>query len=155
MPESKLRWRDARHLILLGLVFLGGVIAFLVIRELLVPKGFGAQGHFRAGAIDDIRMRPVAFAGQGACADCHDSVVTTRNSGKHKGLACEGCHGPQARHAADPTAVKPERPRAPALCVRCHERQAGRPKDFPQVVSAEHSGGQVCTACHQPHNPKP
>jgi hypothetical protein len=39
------------------------------------------------------------------------------------------------------------------LCRRCHEKDAAKPAGFPQVVTAEHSGGALCTACHLPHNP--
>ena len=62
-------------------------------------------------------------------------------------------HGPQARHARDPD-VKPVLPSTPALCVQCHEASGAKPKKFPQVLSAEHSGGMDCKMCHQPHKPK-
>jgi len=39
------------------------------------------------------------------------------------------------------------------MCWRCHEKAAAKPKDFPQVITAEHSGGVACNSCHQPHNP--
>jgi hypothetical protein len=156
MPmEPKWTWRNIRHLIPLGLVFLGGTAGFLVLRGAMVPDGFGALGHFRAGAIGEVRMQPVAFAGQAACAECHPSEAETRNSGKHKTLACEGCHGPLARHAADPAAVQPPKPDTASLCVRCHERDGARPPSFPQVIAAEHSGGEACATCHKAHNPKP
>jgi protein-arginine kinase activator protein McsA len=39
------------------------------------------------------------------------------------------------------------------LCARCHAKDTAKPKTFPQVITAEHSGGVVCNTCHQPHNP--
>jgi len=71
-------------------------------------------------------------------------------------VACETCHGPLAKHAKadDPSAIKPALPTVATLCVRCHEKDTTKPKTFPQVVSAEHSGGMACNECHKPHNPK-
>ena len=42
---------------------------------------------------------------------------------------------------------------AAVLCVRCHQANIAKPKQFPQVVAAEHSGGAACDMCHQPHSP--
>jgi protein-arginine kinase activator protein McsA len=47
----------------------------------------------------------------------------------------------------------PKLPEVANLCRRCHERDAAKPKNFPQVATAEHSGGMACNNCHQPHNP--
>ena len=147
--------RDAGHLVRLVVVLLAGVLLFLILRNALVPPGFGQYGHYRPGALEDNRNRPVKFAGQTACAMCHDEVVQLRKTGKHAGVSCEACHGPQFQHTEDPTAHKPPRPQVAALCVRCHEADAAKPKRFPQVVSKEHSGGEPCGTCHKPHNPKP
>jgi hypothetical protein len=69
-------------------------------------------------------------------------------------VACEACHGPLARHAADPLSLKPARPDPIALCGRCHEADPAKPKNFPQVATKDHSGGEACGSCHQPHRPK-
>jgi nitrate/TMAO reductase-like tetraheme cytochrome c subunit len=57
-----------------------------------------------------------------------------------------------AAHANDPS-IKPKLPEVADLCRRCHEKDAAKPGWFPQVATAEHSGGMKCTDCHQPHNP--
>ena len=59
------------------------------------------------------------------------------------------------RHSGTPKRgdAKPARPVVAKLCRRCHEADAAKPKKFPQVVLAEHGGGEVCNACHQPHKP--
>ena len=148
--------RDSGHLIRPALVLLAGLGLFMVIRGAVVPTGFGQYGHYRPGALAAIRQHPVAYAGQGACVECHDEEGKTRASGKHAHVACETCHGPLAKHARadDPTANLPKLPTVATLCVRCHEKDTAKPKTFPQVVSVEHSGGAACNECHKPHNPQ-
>lgn len=148
--------RDAGHLIRPLVIFAAGTLLFVAVRQVIIPKDFGLYGHFRPGAMDDNRKHPIRFAGQEVCAGCHDEVVAKRKTGKHAGVACEACHGPQAKHANadDPKAAKPALPDTAVLCARCHEANVAKPKGFPQVVSKTHSGGSPCNACHQAHAPK-
>jgi len=145
--------RDWEHLIRPALVLLAGVALFLLVRHAIVPKAFGQYGHYRPGALDLIREHPIAYAGQDTCVMCHDDEAKLHAAGKHAHVACEACHGPLALHASDPTAHVPQLPDVANLCRRCHERDAAKPKNFPQVATAEHSGGAACNTCHQPHNP--
>jgi hypothetical protein len=126
---------------------------FLVVRAAVMPRDFGKYGHYRAGALDLVRSHPIAYAGQDTCVMCHDDQAKARASGKHAHVACEACHGPLAKHAGDPEANVPKLPEVANLCRRCHEKDAAKPQGFPQVATAEHSGGVACNACHQPHNP--
>ena len=146
-------FRDSGHLIRPALVILAGLAAFIVLRQAVIPKAFGQYGHYRPGALELVRQRPIAYAGQQQCALCHDDQAKVRAEGKHANVACEACHGPLAKHADDPGALIPKLPDVATLCVRCHEKNAAKPTGFPQVVSAEHSGGMVCNTCHKPHNP--
>jgi len=127
----------------------------MVIRSAFIPKAFGKYGHYDAAALDVLRQRPMAYAGQDQCVMCHDDQAKVRAAGKHAHVACEACHGPQAAHALadDPSAHKPQLPDVANLCRRCHEKDAAKPRTFPQVATAEHSGGAACNSCHQPHNP--
>jgi len=145
--------RSTEHLIRVVVILALGVAAFLLIRQVVIPPDFGKYGHFRPAAMDDIRARPIKFAGHAVCEACHSDVAETKSKGKHAGVACEACHGPWANHAGDPASVAPKLPDPAVLCVRCHEASSSKPKAFPQVVSAEHSGGLPCNTCHQPHNP--
>ena len=144
---------DSAHLIRPALVLLAALAIFLVVRSAIIPKAFGKYGHYRPGALELVRSHPIAFAGQDTCVMCHDEQATARAAGKHAHVACEACHGPLAQHADDPTAHVPKLPDVADLCRRCHEKDAAKPANFPQVATAEHSGGMACNSCHQPHNP--
>jgi hypothetical protein len=146
-------FRDSGHLIRPAILLLAGIGIFLIIRALIIPKDFGQYGHYRPAALEEIRQRPISYAGQDQCVICHDDEARTRAAGKHAHVACEACHGPLAKHAGDPVANVPKLPDVASLCRRCHEKDAAKPLAFPQVVAAEHSGGMLCNSCHQPHNP--
>jgi hypothetical protein len=145
--------KDAGHLIRPAAVLLAGLLLFIVVRAAVLPKDFGKLGHYRPGAIEVARSKPIHYAGQDACVACHDTQAASRAAGKHAKVSCEICHGPLAKHADDPSALKPALPNVANLCARCHEKDAAKPKAFPQVVTAEHSGGAACNECHKPHNP--
>jgi Cytochrome c554 and c-prime len=147
-------FKDVEHLIRLAAVMLIALVGFVILRAAVVPKSFGQYGHYRGDAIAELAARPIVHAGHEACENCHTEIVDQKKLGKHAGLHCEVCHGPQAKHADDPASVKPPKPNTAVICARCHEASAAKPKSFPQVVSADHSGGLTCGTCHQPHRPK-
>jgi hypothetical protein len=147
-------YKDAGHLFRMAAVFAAGLTLFLIARSLFVPKTFGQYGHYRAAALAEIAAKPVMFAGHGACESCHTNVFDVKSKGVHARVACESCHGPLAKHADDPTSLQPPKIDVAGLCVRCHEANLAKPKTFPQVVSADHSGGVICDTCHKPHSPK-
>jgi len=146
-------WKDAAHLIRLVVLLAIGVSAFLLIRAAVVPAGFGQYGHFRAGALEEVRAKAIVFAGRNACESCHPEQVEAKQKGKHAVMSCEACHGPQAKHADDPS-LTPKLPDVTGLCIRCHEASSARPKKFPQVIAKEHAGAEACNSCHKPHTPK-
>jgi hypothetical protein len=148
-------FRNTGHLIRPAVVLLAGLGLFLAVRTALIPKAFGRYGHYSPAALDAIRQRPLVYAGQEACVLCHLGEGQERATGKHAHVACEACHGPLAghAHADDPSAREPALPDVANLCRRCHEKDAAKPAGFPQVATAEHSGGVACNSCHKPHNP--
>ncbi len=146
--------RDREHLIRVAGLFVGGLLAFLFLRALFIPTGFGVYGHFRAGALPDNRARPVAYAGRATCEGCHTDVADARKGSKHQAISCESCHGPLAAHAEDPGAVKPNRPDPRQTCLVCHTANVAKPAAFPQVNPREHAESGACVACHQAHRPE-
>lgn len=149
----KERFKDHVHLIRMGLLFAGGLVVFLVVREVLVPADFGVFGHFRASALVDARSVPLQHAGRDACGECHEEVVEARAGSGHQQVGCEACHGPLAAHAGDPSQVQPELPGA-STCLLCHLPNVAKPAGFPQVDPEEHAGSEACTECHLPHHPE-
>lgn len=147
-------FKDTEHLIRLAAVMGIALVAFVLLRAAVVPKSFGEYGHYRGDAIAEIAARPIAHAGHEVCEACHSDVTDQKKLGKHVVVSCEACHGAQARHADDPSSIKPPKLDTAVICARCHEANSAKPKTFPQVVTADHSGGLACDTCHQPHRPK-
>ena len=141
------------HLLRVAGLFVAGVLAFLALQAWLVPQGFGVYGHYRAGALEENRVRPITFAGRAACVECHSDVPDAMRGGRHEAVRCEACHGPLAAHAADPAEKGAVRPDSQVLCGRCHAANVARPATFPQVKLVEHAGGEDCTTCHVAHSP--
>lgn len=145
-------FKDSGHLFRFAGLFVVAFLVFWGIRGYVIPRTFGQYGHYRAAAIGEIAQHPLHYAGHEACETCHSDIATTKNAGKHAHVNCEACHGPQAKHADDPS-VTPAKLDTAVLCVRCHAASAARPKNFPQVDAADHSNGVPCETCHQPHSP--
>jgi len=147
------KFKDAEHLVRLAGAFAIVLVVFLLVRAHFIPKSFGQYGHYRGDALSELSSKPVSFAGHQTCEECHSDVLEVKKAGKHAGVNCEACHGALAKHAEDPGSVVPQLPDTAVLCARCHEENIAKPKTFPQVVSKEHSGGEVCKTCHVPHSP--
>ena len=150
----KPRSGEYAHLIRMAGLFAIGITAFLLLRWMMVPADFGLWGHYRAGAVKDDMERPVKFAGQAVCVECHTEVAELRAKGKHAKVSCESCHGALAAHAQNPDGVKPTRPDPRKTCIICHTASISKPTSFPQVVPAEHAPEGSCADCHVVHNPK-
>jgi len=133
------------------LLLVGIVSSYCVARAFLTPRTFGQYGWFRGAAIDELRARPLAFAGRKSCEECHDDEVKRLAKFSHKNLSCETCHGPRWENAQNPD-VKVE-VISFASCLRCHEANPSRPKTHKQIVPKDHYTGSKCIECHQPHAP--
>jgi hypothetical protein len=130
-------------------------VVFLIARAVFTPTGFGVYGHYRSGALGEIRARGIMFAGRAACVECHEEINTKKKAGKHAGLGCEACHGPLQAHVADAATVVPQKPDAKTLCIVCHMENLAKPKNFPQINPKDHAGDDNCIKCHDPHAPLP
>jgi hypothetical protein len=172
------RFQHARHVFRVAAVLAAGFVVFLIARSALIPSDFGVLGYYRAGALDDIKALPIAYAGRSACMECHDGAydaperddaparkpavavaLDPARDNKHFTLNCEACHGPLQKHVEDQEKAVPPKVASDDLCLGCHRTLVGRPKTQPQVVPADHkkSGDakkDACVACHTPHWPK-
>lgn len=152
-------FQNSQHLVRIAGLFLLGLLIFVLLRAVFIPKGFGEFGHYRSGALADNRGKQVVFAGRKACLECHTDVEEAQKGSRHATLSCEVCHGAQSAHAAaaDPSALKPKKPEAAAiatLCLGCHEANVAKPKGFKQIDAKSHMGGKRCTECHKHHAPQ-
>lgn len=151
--SSATKFKIPQQLIPLGILFILGIVALVAVRQLLVPPTFGELGHYRAESITENAAHQIVFAGQSACTECHDDMAEIKFHSNHKGVSCEVCHGPAARHVEDPTEYTPDAPRERGLCPLCHGFDPARPSGFPQIIPVLHNPGQPCITCHDPHNP--
>lgn len=148
------KFKDVEHLFRLAAIFVIGLLLFAVARAELTPPDFGKYGHYRPGAVDDARAKPIRHAGQKACVECHVDVEEARAPQRHKALSCETCHGPLAKHATGDDETKVTTPDVTVLCVRCHAAKQGKPTRYPRVDIKDHAGDEKCISCHKPHSPK-
>ncbi len=150
-----------KHIIRAVLLLVVIAVLFVGLRDLVYPESFGKYGHYRYDSVAE-HAAPSSFHGApGACADCHDEEPESHAAGKHASVSCEVCHGPLGIHVKDDEHVgaMPVQ-RSVKLCGTCHQYLVSRPKEFPQVVLADHvieKGGEmteaVCLECHDAHNP--
>lgn len=151
----------AKHIIRAVLLLVVIIVVFVLARHFAIPETFGMYGHFRAASVADHASLAPVHGDIGACADCHDEVAEALAEGKHLSVSCEVCHAPLSVHVrADEKVGDMPVHRTVELCARCHQRLVARPKDFPQVVLADHvaeRGGEmaegICLECHDAHDP--
>jgi hypothetical protein len=141
------------HLLRLATLFVVGIALFLGVRTLLVPDDYGRLGPYRASALAQNRTKPITFAGQLACVDCHTDVAELRKGNAHERISCESCHGALAAHAADPAVAAP-RPDGRTVCAVCHVPDRAKPAWFKTVDFTEHAGNEPCISCHVAHAPR-
>lgn len=137
----------------LAILFVLLTAALITVRRQLIPQSFGVYGHYRANAIDEIISQPINYAGYEACIDCHDDIYELKMQSNHRGVSCEACHGPAAKHVDAPDEFTPEAPRGRGFCPLCHGYNLSRPTGFPQILAKLHNPGRACMSCHNPHNP--
>jgi hypothetical protein len=154
-PRGDRPRRVPQQLTHLAIPFALAAAVLVVARAVFVPPTFGARGHYRAAAIDEVVAQPIRYAGREACADCHVDVAELHGRARHQTVACETCHGAAAAHAADPGAQTPVVPRERSFCPRCHGYDPSRPTGFPQIDPVLHNPLTPCVECHRPHAPEP
>lgn len=139
------------------LVVVNGVLVAgaLTMRFYVIPEDVVSTSVHRSTTVERELAKPVKFAGTETCVVCHDAEAAVKIESFHRGLSCEGCHGPAADHASDPSAAKPSVSRDRRLCPLCHAYDASRPTGFPQINPTAHNPRKPCIECHNPHDPAP
>jgi len=148
-------WKFPDQVVRLAILFAIAIVALIVVRQRFVPESFGEEGHYRADAVGVIAAQELRYAGMQVCADCHDDTTEIKNASYHRGMTCEGCHGPANDHANDPTEILPFIPTGRDSCLRCHDYRPARPTGFPQIIENLHNPMEACMECHDPHDPTP
>jgi hypothetical protein len=146
MPEQV-----ARLAVVVALI----LVAVVVVRFVVFPPAYFSTAIHEASTVRREVARPIAFAGMATCVECHSDINDVKANGYHRGLSCETCHGPAAKHADDPESVKPPAPRDRKFCPVCHAYDSARPTGFPQINPDSHNPGRACITCHNPHDPVP
>ncbi len=153
------------HVIRLALTIAGVLVAGILLRQALLPAGYGTSGRYRPGAELDEANRTVRNLANDACLACHPLIRKLHLAGTHATVSCEICHGPGVDHVQDgklagamPTVAGDV---IGPVCLRCHGQVARlRPLDSIRMVSAsDHlTGHRVradndCDQCHHVHAP--
>ncbi len=141
-----------KHIVrLIALIVVLGALA-AVAKWYFTADSFYEFGHYRAASVPEIAGQEPVYQTPGYCQACHTERHAQWSANSHKSVICEVCHGPAKGH---PQNGKLPIPKDTAkLCSLCHEAMPGRPRTQPQIVIAQHSGGQQCIVCHNPHAPK-
>ena len=139
-----------RPLILLGSI----ILIFLTARHFIKPEGFGEKGFFRIQSLEENAAFEIKHMGSQSCYDCHDDMIALRDSGMHKTLNCEVCHGPGYKHIESGEAIDITIPDGRDFCGWCHSKNAARREGMiAQVNLKEHNIEYKCFECHNPHAP--
>jgi DmsE family decaheme c-type cytochrome len=130
------------------------------------PAGAPAKATEPATAAVPPKAGASKYAGEEACAGCHDDIAKAFQKSAHaaiggaratkewEGQACEACHGPGAKHAdsTDPADIQnPNKLRvqeADAVCLKCH---ALDDMHVNQAGAAHEKNGVSCVSCHSMH----
>jgi hypothetical protein len=137
----------------LFIIFAGLGVMFIVVTWVAEPASFGWYGHYRADALAEAAARTTRYVPRDACAECHEEEAKLNKDGVHSKISCQSCHGPGDKHIEEPSTENIVKPVVAVFCLRCHEASYARPKNFPQIVVAEHAEGKTCDKCHVVHDP--
>ncbi|MEQ9729321.1 MAG: cytochrome c3 family protein [Candidatus Methanoperedens sp.] len=132
-----------------------GIIAFILVRSMIVPDSFGQYGWYRGDSVLEIRNFPVEHAGSVSCGaeNCHQTIYSVWINGSHKTINCETCHGPAEQHVSNIRIMPSPANDSRDYCGLCHFKRAARPPDFLQIDPDIHGENLQCTYCHNPHKP--
>jgi len=131
------------------------IIAFIIVRSLVVPESFGQYGWYRGDSVKELRNLTVNYAGSATCEgeNCHSQIYSVWTADRHKTVNCETCHGPAEKHVLNARELLPNASDTRDFCGGCHYKRISRPVDFPQIDPDTHGDDLRCVYCHNPHKP--
>ena len=145
-----------RHLFRAGALLAAVLVLVLVVLRMMpAPAFLGEYGFHRSEAVANAEQwasLPIQYVGSSVCSDCHQDKYALWESGGHKTVTCENCHGPASAHLE--TGAPEDLDTSRELCGLCHAWLVSRPSDFPQVDMGEMGGDEACVICHDPHEPR-
>ncbi|MGP1677233.1 MAG: c-type cytochrome [Burkholderiales bacterium] len=141
-----------KHIVRLILIIVAVLVVSAIAAPLLTVDSFYRFGHYRANSVAEIAAKEPVYQTPRYCYGCHTERRAQWSAGSHKSVICEVCHGAALGHPQNGKLPIPSD--TVKLCTQCHEAMPARPRTQPQIVVAQHSGGQQCTVCHNPHSPK-
>jgi hypothetical protein len=136
-------------------VFLVLAAGMFIVRQFIIPPEMKEMDLIHTATMEREANKEIKYAGAAICSQCHEKQQETKQTGYHRDLACESCHGAAQKHVDNPAEVKPTSPKKRDYCGYCHTYNASRPTGFPQINPDTHNPRKPCIACHNPHNPKP
>jgi DmsE family decaheme c-type cytochrome len=130
----------------------------------LLPIAVASVALAWAAAAQDSKLKP-GYAGSETCAGCHSEISEAFVKNRHhlvdtdkkrgwEGMACEGCHGPGAKHAETTETKDIIQPaklgglKSMQTCLGCH---TGQPVQTAHLQNAHSRNGVACTSCHNVH----
>ena len=131
------------------------IIAFILVRSLVVPGSFGQYGWYRGDSVNELRNLTVNYAESTSCGgeNCHKIIYDVWVKDRHKTVNCETCHGPAEKHVLNPRETLTPANDTREFCGKCHFKQIARPELFPQIDPDTHGQDLRCVYCHNPHKP--
>lgn len=126
------------------------VIIYSIARYFLTPPSFGEYGFYRGAALRENADKPIHFAGQVSCVECHAEEAAMVTGNEHHTLSCETCHGPALAHVIDNKVSL--RKISGDNCLHCHRADPSKPSWYRQIDLKDHYEGD-CLECHVPHQP--
>ncbi len=165
MGEVEFRPAHGVHVVRILLSILGLILLGIVARLVLLPEGYGSEGLYRPGAVQEEAVRAVRVQENDSCRPCHPLIGKLHEQGEHKALLCENCHAVGGDHFLNDMVIGGmSSPCGEALdgsCMRCHRQMdvAVDPEIIKLIKGPDHldklrvRSDHDCDQCHHVHAP--
>jgi formate-dependent nitrite reductase cytochrome c552 subunit len=90
--------------------------------HVVAAAAFAVAAYLAVAPAAHAQAKKTAAFDAAPCLACHKPIKEFHDSGKHKGVGCNACHGGLDQHVAD-RKVRPSTNMDPAACGTCHKLQ--------------------------------